>query len=147
MGVISPATDRMAKVHSVDGWCQRRRGVKLPLDPWLVLVRRAAGATAAEITGSSWPPATGSHRGSTRRVASTLAAQPVATSRSQPADTILLVEDDLDIAQMYRLKLQNDGYRVHVAMTGEMALAVAFQARADLVSWTWDFRPSTGSRS
>jgi PleD family two-component response regulator len=66
-------------------------------------------------------------------VASTLAAQSVASSRSQPADTILLVEDDLDIAQMYRLKLQNDGYRVHVAMTGEMALALAFESRADLV--------------
>jgi DNA-binding response OmpR family regulator len=66
-------------------------------------------------------------------VASTLTAQPVANSRSQPADTILLVEDDHDIAGMYRLKLQYDGYRVHVAMTGEMALALAFQSRADLV--------------
>jgi PleD family two-component response regulator len=34
---------------------------------------------------------------------------------------------------MYRLKLQYDGYRVHVAMTGEMALALAFQSPADLV--------------
>jgi DNA-binding response OmpR family regulator len=66
-------------------------------------------------------------------VASTLTAQPVANSRSQPADTILLVEDDHDIAGMYRLRLQYDGYRVHVAMTGEMALALAFQSRAGLV--------------
>jgi PleD family two-component response regulator len=65
-------------------------------------------------------------------VASTLAARPVADSRSRPADTILLVEDDRDIAQMYRL-IQYDGYRVHVAMTGQMALALAFQSRADLV--------------
>jgi PleD family two-component response regulator len=66
-------------------------------------------------------------------VASTLTVPPVANSRSQPADTILLVEDDRDIARMYRRKLQYDGYRVHVAMTGEMALALAFQSRADLV--------------
>jgi CheY-like chemotaxis protein len=66
-------------------------------------------------------------------VASTLAARSVATSRSQPADTILLVEDDHEIAGMYRFRLQYDGYRVHVAMTGEMALALAFQSRADLV--------------
>lgn len=66
-------------------------------------------------------------------MASTLAAQSVAHARSQPAATILLVEDDLDIGQMYRLKLQYDGYHVHVAMTGEMALALAFQSCADLV--------------
>lgn len=66
-------------------------------------------------------------------MASTLTAPPVANSRSQPADTILLVEDDHDIAGMYRRKLQDDGYRVHVAMTGEMALALAVQSRADLV--------------
>jgi PleD family two-component response regulator len=66
-------------------------------------------------------------------VASTLMAQPIASSRSQPADTILLVEDDRDIAGMYRHKLQYDGYRVHVAMTGEMALALAFHSCADLV--------------
>jgi len=66
-------------------------------------------------------------------VASILAARSGAHTRSQPADTILLVEDDRDIGRMYRLKLQYDGYRVHVAMTGEMALALAFQSRADLV--------------
>jgi CheY-like chemotaxis protein len=66
-------------------------------------------------------------------VASTLAARSVATSRSLPADTILLVEDDHDIAGMYSLKLQHDGYRVHVVMTGETALALAIRSRADLV--------------
>jgi CheY-like chemotaxis protein len=66
-------------------------------------------------------------------VASTLAADPAAHSQSQPADTVLLVEDDPDIAEMYRCKLECDGYRVHLAMTGETALALAFQSRADLV--------------
>ena len=66
-------------------------------------------------------------------MASTLTAQPVANSRSQSADTILLVEDDHDIAGMYSLRLQHDGYRVHVAMTGETALALAIRSCADLV--------------
>jgi DNA-binding response OmpR family regulator len=49
------------------------------------------------------------------------------------ANTILLVEDDPDIGQMYRFKLERDGYRVHLAMTGEIALALAFESRAGLV--------------
>lgn len=60
-------------------------------------------------------------------------APPVTNSRSQPADTILLVEDDPHIAAMYRFKLEYDRYRVHLAMTGETALTLAFQSRADLV--------------
>ena len=66
-------------------------------------------------------------------MASALAASAVTSSRSQPRDTVLLVEDDPDVAEMYRVKLECDGYRVHVAMTGEMALALALQSRADLV--------------
>jgi CheY-like chemotaxis protein len=62
-----------------------------------------------------------------------MAASAVTTSRPQPADTVLLVEDDPDVAEMYRIKLERDGYRVHVAMTGESALALALQSRADLV--------------
>ena len=64
---------------------------------------------------------------------STLSAQPRADWPSQPGGTILLVEDDPDIAGMYGFRLQHDGYRVHVAMTGELALALAFQFHADLV--------------
>jgi len=66
-------------------------------------------------------------------VASTLAEPPVANLRSRPADAILLVEDDPDIARMYRFKLEHDGYRIHLAMTGEAALALAFRSHADLV--------------
>jgi DNA-binding response OmpR family regulator len=66
-------------------------------------------------------------------MASTLAEPPVATLRSRPADTILLVEDDPDIARMYRFKLEYDGYRVHLAVTGETALTLAFRSHVDLV--------------
>src|SRR5579859_281642 len=76
--------------------------------------------------------ATGS-QGRCRRVVSTVTTQPVVNSRSQPVDTILLVEDDPDTARMYRFKLECDGYRVHLAMTGESALTLAFQSHTDLV--------------
>ena len=66
-------------------------------------------------------------------MASTLTEHPVANLRSRPADTILLVEDDPHIARMYRFKLEYDGYRVHLAMTGETALALAFRSHVDLV--------------
>lgn len=66
-------------------------------------------------------------------MASTLAEPPVANLRLRPADTILLVEDDPDIARMYRFKLEHDGYQVHLATTGEAALALAFRSHADLV--------------
>jgi CheY-like chemotaxis protein len=66
-------------------------------------------------------------------VASTLAAPAVANPRSQGAETILLVEDDPDIAEMYRFKLEDDGYRVHVARTGATAVTLALQSRPDLV--------------
>src|SRR5256886_10594697 len=38
---------------------------------------------------------------------------------------VLFVEDDPSVAQMYKLKLELDGYDVEVASDGENALAIA----------------------
>lgn len=65
--------------------------------------------------------------------ASTQTANPIAKSCSQPATTILLVEDDPTIAHMYRFRLEHDGHRVHLAMTGGAGLMLARQSSADLV--------------
>jgi two-component system phosphate regulon response regulator PhoB len=46
---------------------------------------------------------------------------------------VLLVEDDASIAQMYRLKLELDGYRVAVAGDGELALAMARGSLPDII--------------
>lgn len=46
---------------------------------------------------------------------------------------VLLVEDDASIAQMYRLKLELDGYRVDVAGDGELALEMARTSLPDIV--------------
>jgi len=46
---------------------------------------------------------------------------------------VLLVEDDPSVAQMYRLKLELDGYRVDVAPDGEIALDMARRAMPDIV--------------
>jgi CheY-like chemotaxis protein len=46
---------------------------------------------------------------------------------------VLLVEDDPSVAQIYRLKLELDGYRVDVAPDGEAALEMARRTRPDIV--------------
>ena len=46
---------------------------------------------------------------------------------------VLFVEDDPSVAQMYKLKLELDGYKVDVASDGEMALKMARQAPPDMI--------------
>ena len=47
--------------------------------------------------------------------------------------TVLLIEDDQTFADMYRLRLELDGYRVIEARDGQSALEVAITAGADLI--------------
>lgn len=46
---------------------------------------------------------------------------------------VLFVEDDQSVAQMYKLKLELDGYDVEVASDGEMALERARAAPPDII--------------
>jgi len=46
---------------------------------------------------------------------------------------VLLVEDDTALAQMYRVKLERDGYTVHVAGDGEEALNLLNGDLPDLI--------------
>ncbi len=46
---------------------------------------------------------------------------------------VLLVENDAAIAQMYRLKLELDGYQVEVAGDGEAALEMARSSAPDII--------------
>jgi twitching motility two-component system response regulator PilH len=46
---------------------------------------------------------------------------------------VLFVEDDRSVAQMYKLKLKLDGYRVDVACDGEMAVEVARRELPDII--------------
>lgn len=46
---------------------------------------------------------------------------------------VLFVEDDLSVAQMYRLKLELDGYLVDVAGDGLVALEKARATRPDII--------------
>ena len=46
---------------------------------------------------------------------------------------VLLVEDDSALAQMYRVKLERDGYTVHVAGDGEEALSMLSDELPDLI--------------
>src|ERR1051325_2234279 len=46
---------------------------------------------------------------------------------------IAIVEDDLAIAQMYRLKFEAEGYKVEIAENGKLGLALCEQLEPDLV--------------
>jgi DNA-binding response OmpR family regulator len=46
---------------------------------------------------------------------------------------VLFVEDDPTVAQMYRLKLELDGYQVVMAKDGEEGLRLASDVRPDIV--------------
>lgn len=46
---------------------------------------------------------------------------------------IVYIEDDPVIAQMYRMKLEKDGYRVNLAADGEAGLQAVREIRPDLV--------------
>jgi PAS domain S-box-containing protein len=57
----------------------------------------------------------------------------VSMVRPITAQTILVVDDDLDIAQLVRLLLENNGYRVLVAGRGHQALEILQKGSIDLV--------------
>lgn len=46
---------------------------------------------------------------------------------------VLFVEDDPSVAQMYKLKLELDGYKVEVAQDGELALKMATDNPPDMI--------------
>ena len=46
---------------------------------------------------------------------------------------VLMVEDDASIAEMYRLQLEHDGYRVTVATTADLAMTSLSEAPPDIV--------------
>jgi CheY-like chemotaxis protein len=55
-------------------------------------------------------------------------------ARADPDDvSVLFVEDDASVAQMYRLKLELDGYIVDVAGDGLVALEKARTAHPDII--------------
>ncbi len=46
---------------------------------------------------------------------------------------VLLIEDDQDFLDLYRMRLERDGYRVHTANTGEQGLTKAAELKPDIV--------------
>lgn len=46
---------------------------------------------------------------------------------------IVIVEDDLAISQMYRMKLENDGFEVHLADNGKSGLELIEKVKPDVV--------------
>ncbi len=51
----------------------------------------------------------------------------------EPDIHVLMIEDDSAIAEMYRLQLEHDGFRVTVATTGELAFSTLSGSEPDVV--------------
>ncbi len=51
----------------------------------------------------------------------------------EQAVRVLLIEDDLDTLEMYRTRLEKDGYQVSVATDGEQGLTLATELLPDIV--------------
>ena len=49
-----------------------------------------------------------------------------------PAKTVLVVDDEQDILDLVRFRLEHDGYRVLIASDGQTGLTLAQQERPDL---------------
>ncbi len=47
--------------------------------------------------------------------------------------TILVIDDDIDLVEVIRMTLENEGYRVIDAQTGERGLATAKREQPDLI--------------
>lgn len=46
---------------------------------------------------------------------------------------VLMIEDDVSIAEMYRVQLEHDGYRVTLATTGDIGFSAMASAPPDIV--------------
>ncbi|HET7421513.1 MAG TPA: response regulator [Candidatus Dormibacteraeota bacterium] len=55
------------------------------------------------------------------------------TPGRQPSIHVLMIEDDAAIADMYRLQLEHDGYRVSTATTGELGYGRVSEDAPDVV--------------
>src|SRR5438445_343327 len=53
--------------------------------------------------------------------------------RGGPVIHVLMIEDDGSIAEMYRLQLEHDGYKVTVATTGELGFSTISGSAPDIV--------------
>jgi len=81
------------------------------VDPWIMLDVRSAAV--------GWFP---DRTGVPEASAAWVVIRPAyLKSRHGPQVHVLMIEDDPSIADMYRLQLEHDGYRVTVATTGELA--------------------------
>lgn len=54
-------------------------------------------------------------------------------SAKQTAPVVLIIEDNQDLIEMYRLKLSLEGFRVETALDGEQGILKAVEAKPDMI--------------
>lgn len=57
----------------------------------------------------------------------------IPTSMSKQTIKVAIVEDDVAIAQMYRMKFEAEGYEVETADNGKLGLALAEDMKPDII--------------
>ena len=92
----------------------------------------AAFAAAFDRPGSSWFPAPDAQVAGVELALWVSLMGGPARSGQEPIH-VLLIEDDPAIAEMYRVQLEYDGYRVTVATTGELGYTSMVTSQPDIV--------------
>ena len=84
------------------------------------------------LVGSAWLPDVSGGRWEPGLDRAVVLGHERETERTHPTH-VLLIEDDWAIADMYRLQLEYDGYRVTVAANGESGIQAIASAQPDIV--------------
>jgi DNA-binding response OmpR family regulator len=92
----------------------------------------AASAARFQSSAALWLPDLHSRPGNSKPGRRIRLGGDQGPDRQEPIH-VLLIEDDLAIAEMYRVQLEYDGYRVTVAPTGEFGYTTMVTSRPDIV--------------
>lgn len=99
-----------------------------PTEPDMVPAADAAVQPAASIEDPASEPAPADSPGATAPAADALPAHSTNANKK-----ILLVEDDDNLADVYMMRFQSEGFDVHRVPNGEDALASALQYKPDII--------------